>query len=666
MLVERNFRTILLIARFGLAALVFTIVAFLPAPPPATLASSADAPAPPALRPGAQTGGMVWAVAAAGGRAYLGVGRRIEVFDVSDPRAPVRVGRTGELSNLVHDVAVAGTVAYVLTGDGSLVNRNHGGLHVIDVADPTRPIERSYWPCPDATNAVVVGDGVAYVIGYAVHALDVADPDRPRLLSTFERDRDNFPAMRIATAGGNVFFSDVDRLRVVDYSVPHFPRPLGEAMLHTPGVAMGIVVEGDRLYVLMAIGGIEVFDVGDLAHPRSLGMVQGLGALPLGMDVVDGVAVVTGSSLLYVVSASKVTSADPNVPVSIEMVGETGWDVSIENGMAFVAGASNGLHIFDVSTPDSPARAAEHPVLGIPDIVAAGGGFVGAVSGSRRWVYLFSDTPDMSYLGRVWVPSYVRALSLSEGHAFVATDFQLLVFDLEHPSRPRQVSSLVVSRAPSDMVVAGGVAFIATDGNGLEIVDVADPTAPRAVAKALPGARLLRVAVEGATAYVAGQDPRDERGGALWVVDVRDPRQPVELGLVNAPDPLIDIAVVGSFAYVATAGRLGLYDLADPSRPRSVSLQVPVTLTVRRIESRGRWLYVLQQAQVATDGPGAVDVLDVTQPYEPRPLAHVGTPPQPQDLTASGWGFYVAGGGTGLRLWEWAERERVYLPSVGR
>ena len=78
------------------------------------------------------TAGSTWGVSTAGRYAYLAEDTSgLEIVDVSNPNAPVRVSLTGLPSGAALGVAVAGKYAYVAGGSG--------GLHVFDVSNPQAP-----------------------------------------------------------------------------------------------------------------------------------------------------------------------------------------------------------------------------------------------------------------------------------------------------------------------------------------------------------------------------------------------------------------------------------------------------------------------------------------------------------------------------------------------
>ena len=96
------------------------------------------------------------------GYAYLGEGKSLTVLDVSDPSAPVVVGRTAPLPGTVSSVAVAGdpatgpAYAYALTWDS--------GLRIVDVSEPANPVEVGFYDGDEVKygrDVAVVGDPAA-------------------------------------------------------------------------------------------------------------------------------------------------------------------------------------------------------------------------------------------------------------------------------------------------------------------------------------------------------------------------------------------------------------------------------------------------------------------------------------------------------------------------
>src|SRR5687767_4600288 len=71
-----------------------------------------------------QIGGPISALAVKGTTAYVAVGLRLHVYDVSDPSAPREVASSNTFGDFISDVELDGTRAFVTAG--------RDGLHILD------------------------------------------------------------------------------------------------------------------------------------------------------------------------------------------------------------------------------------------------------------------------------------------------------------------------------------------------------------------------------------------------------------------------------------------------------------------------------------------------------------------------------------------------------
>jgi len=154
-------------------------------------------------------GGVTWAVAVEGYLVYVGEGPALTVPDVSAPASPTVLGRTAALPGIVRTVAVAGGYAYVAAGDA--------GLRVIDVSDPSTPVEVGFYDTPDEARGVAVAGGYAYIADLGLRVVDVSTPAAPVEVGFYDTA---VYAYGLAAAGGYAYVADLDTdLRVVDVLV---------------------------------------------------------------------------------------------------------------------------------------------------------------------------------------------------------------------------------------------------------------------------------------------------------------------------------------------------------------------------------------------------------------------------------------------------------------
>jgi len=152
----------------GITALLSAIFAAVCLSPAATTSDG-----PSGWRVVGQIGGPTQAVAVQGDYAYVGIGLRLVVLDVTNPVTPTEVGATAPFPYFLEDVAVIGTHAYVAAGGA--------GLRVVDVSDPANPVEVGAWDSPGYAEGVAVAGNTVYLADgpYGLRVVDVSDPAHP-------------------------------------------------------------------------------------------------------------------------------------------------------------------------------------------------------------------------------------------------------------------------------------------------------------------------------------------------------------------------------------------------------------------------------------------------------------------------------------------------------
>jgi len=163
--------------------------------------------------------------------------------------------------------------------------------------------------------------------------------------------------------------------------------------------------------------------------------------------------------------------------------------------------------------------------------------------------------------------------------------------------------------------VSGDHACVATDQPGLQIVNVANPSAPTVVATTNFNRKddfvCRDVFVVGNRAYVVGYSL------GLRILDVSDPANPVQINSVsNNP---IAVWVQGSYAYLASTRRLLVVDVSNPQALQTVGIY---SNTIWAQDVR---LFVdVSHAYVdwaASYGSGPWDIISITNPAAPVRVA---------------------------------------------
>jgi parallel beta-helix repeat protein len=570
--------------------------------------SDAKPQGPSGLRMVGQVGGRTEGVAVQGAHAYVAVGLRLVVLDVSEPITPTQIGSTAPFPQFVEGVGVSGAVAYVADG--------MAGLRLVDVSDPSDPLEIGAYDTPGYAESVAVVEGTppghtyAYVADghYGLRIVDVSDPAKPAevgyacpLNYVFDVAVEGQYAYLAAAGAG---------LLVVDVSDPSHPVEIGS--LNTPGYAYSIDVHGDTAYVADGWEHVQVIDVSEPAHPGELTACQTPG-WAFGVDIEDDV--------LYVADAfaglQLVDVSDPARPARLgayEIPDGHAERVVVVGETAYVADLNSGLRIVDVSDPGDPDQVGSYEPLGYATALAVAGdhAYVATATQGMRVVDV-SDPASPVEVGTYGIQGKAVGVAMADGYACVAVmcpdvGAGLHVVDISEPAHPTRASFRPeVTGCYRDIAAAGRTAYVANEW-GLELIDVSTPTTPTLFSFVdLQGEEewgaTTGVDVSGALAYVAGDN-------GLSIVDVSDPISPKLIERSEAFGHLLDVAVAGSMAYVTGGGTcLKVIDISDPSDLIQVGKHCGIHIPERVV--------VVDDVAYVSFGTAGVYGLDVTEPLSP-------------------------------------------------
>ncbi|MBU1473154.1 MAG: T9SS type A sorting domain-containing protein [Bacteroidetes bacterium] len=577
------------------------------------------------LEPVGQIGGHTQAVAVEGDYAYVGIGLRVEVLDISDSTNPQQVGSTGMLDGFVSDIAIAGSYAYVTVGGK--------GLWIVDISDPTRPNELGFLRTPGYAEGVAVAGNYAYVAagGAGVRVVDISDKTHPREISFVYTLGYAFD---VEVVGNVAYVAGAGAgLRVVDVSDPKHPTEVGE--YNTPGYAYGVAGFGSTVYVADGWQGLRVIDVSDPTQPTEIGAVEAP-VQALGVAVLGTIAYVTDASAgLRVIDVS-----DPTDPTELGLYMVSGGrvkDVAVVGSIAFVIDRNWGLRVVDVSDPTTMTQIGFYGAMGSVEAVAVLGDYAYVGAGSSLRVVDISDPVHPKEVGiydtQGGSPTDVV---ISGTYAYVSTSYgsyNLHIVDISDPTHPKMTGGIRTGTggAYREIAVAGQIVYVA-DEWGLRLISVSDPTAPNQIGFINlwdKGQPTIGIAVSGTIAYLAGST------GGVAIVDVSDSFNPKLVGSCYTPGTTQGVAVTGSRAYTANSqSGLRIVDVSNPSMPTEMGF----------FDTPGCAMSVTISDMTAyvSDGGGGIQIVDVSNPFTPTLIMAYDTPGWVTDMTLAGDYVYVA------------------------
>jgi len=270
---------------------------------------------------------------------------------------------------------------------------------------------------------------------------------------------------------------------------------------------------------------------------------------------------------------------DPTHPTAVAHKDDLGGDaetIAVTNTVAFI-GTSRGLVALDVS----PLYWGGHATSELARMTTAQG--VRGVAARGNWpyqsmtVFLANDTEGLRICS-LWNPfaDYYTFDNLSVTNnggrawdvavagdlAFLANEADgLRIYGVTNLARPVMLGhAKTPDRAFGVAAAPGNLVYVASGNDGVLIYDVSNPSAPALVRTLAGSAEARRVTISGQHALVAWNDD------GIRSYDIADPRNPVQVG--HAPivgDGFsLDVVLSGSHAYAANEiGGLGTY-LASP------------------------------------------------------------------------------------------------------
>jgi hypothetical protein len=192
----------------------------------------------------------------------------------------------------------------------------------------------------------------------------------------------------------------------------------------------------------------------------------------------------------------------------------------------------------------------------------------------------------------------------------------------------------------SDLAINGSWLYALVEPGRLEVIDVAEPAAPRTVGTLHVDHRLRRLLLDESRAYLLGFDE------PAVVVDVSDPTSPRLLGTLHLPGAPYLLRVANQRIYsLDERGRLWVFDASDPVKPVQVAATGSLLPAPTALTARDGLLYI-------ADYEAGVVVVDATAPGQPHVIGHY-TPTGTQllvDLALVGSYLYVARDNGGLLI----------------
>jgi hypothetical protein len=410
--------------------------------------------------------------------AYIAAAARSHIVDITDPAAPVYVGRINAYGGYHQYMNVRSGYAYVCNYDA--------GLAVVNVTNPASPVNVVNLPTMPRIGCIVFDGNYAYaaVGDSGLKIFDVVNPANPVFAGKIGTPgRAAFVSYGAITIGGNptghIYVSNrnpAPGISAINVSVPATPTSsafLG-ALAAPTGSAFSPFYANNKVYAAYGTGGLRIIDVTTQSQPTLLS------TLPMGGE---SRGVVVAGNYAYVAAMDGgvylVNVTDPANPAKVDSFRTSrARGIAMSGNYVYVATRDSGLVVLNITNPASPAWIAT--VRGIDvENVAAAGNVVGTSFYSSIRFYDVTDPANPVAKGST--PSLRignEGFAIDGTYAYVPDGDSLKVFSIADLMAPTLVSRIRTGGYGYTAAVAGNYCYVASEASGVRAIDITNPASP--------------------------------------------------------------------------------------------------------------------------------------------------------------------------------------------
>ena len=526
------------------------------------------------------TEGYIYDIKIKNSVAFVCIGNGLLIIDISNPTVPEKISEIS-IGGVAISLALDDSLVYVTTFSGI--------MWVVDISDLSNPVRRGGIPAGgEMAYCVEAKDGYVYVGSPEYPPISIVNANNPDTLSAVDFEVGGLAYS--AKIKDTLLFIGVhgyditNYLKIYNISNAAVPQFLGEAGIQAPEDIMAIAVSGDEktVYIRTTSGNICSVDITNLTQPKIIGKYEKQIGTGIGNT---GIAFAKNSILSA--HYSGLLTLDVSKPDSLELesffpTGGTALEMDTKNNLVFVACGLSGLWILNIYNPKSPQTVSNINT----------GGFTADLVVDDTLVYI------------------VNWAAYSEQD----TSIGLWIIDISNISQPKIISHYIgitnfsTTTGPNSITKSANLIFITQQprfgvDSILEIIDVSDIYQPKSIGVFVADYYPKHTTIKDSVLFLATQ------GAGLRIIDIKNPSQPVEINVFNDSSDIGISDSNGDVLYVDKADTFFVFDISYPSDPYILgSLKKSITISSLNIETMMGYVYL-------KDG-----IIDVSEPTFPKEL----------------------------------------------
>jgi hypothetical protein len=445
-------------------------------------------------------------VVISGQYAYIAAASRSHIVDITNPAAPIYVGRIDGYGGYHQYINVRSGYAYVCNYGSSIA--------VVNVTNPANPVNVMEVPSGNRTARIIFDGNYGYVaVGDSgVKIYNLVTPSSPvfvtKIQTTGRAASLYYGAITIGgTPTGHIFVANrnpAPGVSAINVSNPLAPVTTSflAAIPSATGSAFTPFYSDGKVYVAYGTAGLRIIDVTNPSNITLLGTAN-LGGESRGVVVSGNYAYVAAmDSGVHVVDVTNPTS-----PVKLSTINTSrARGIAINGNYVYVATRDSGLVVIDITLPANPTWLTNVNGLDIENVATTG-----TVVGISLW-------------SSIWF------------------------YDVTNPENPIvKGSTPTLTNGNEGFSIAGNYAYV-PDGDSLKIYNISDLMSPTFVSKIRTGGYGYLSANDGDYCYVASE------GTGIRAINISNPSVPVEAGFYDGVPQSRGVAVNGKYVYVTEKG----------------------------------------------------------------------------------------------------------------
>ncbi len=352
------------------------------------------------------------------------------------------------------------------------------------------------------------------------------------------------------------------------------------------------------------------------------------------------------------------TIVSPNT--TIERIGQLGLspqDVYVQGDYAYLAAGRKGLHILDISKPDTPTAvgfysAQNDPIWSVQKVIVQDNYAYLVAGQAGLWIIDVSDPANPVEVGFYNTLGSATGINLRGDYAYVTWQIcshpycsnQLRIVDISNPNKPIEVGTYKTLNTITAVELVGEWAYLGVKGE-LEVLNISQPDKMResTLFEHAYGYSPYDIVANGNYIYLAAGDT------GLQVFDISNPTYPVEMGTFKVSDmkTAYKLTLVESHIYLVDSKQLHIIDISNPTVPISVSV---TPLDMGRYPNPA--IAITEGYAYLTTASTGLHTLDVSTLTSPKKVNVFGGPNLAQGIAVINDYAYVADGYLGLRIFD--------------